>query len=63
MHAPDLKREMDKIIRQDILGPVVRSAKANVPQDAPLSNWNRGVNAGVTPLVFSLWPTLGLCAA
>ena len=45
MHAPDLKREMDKIIRQDILGPVVRSAKANVPQDAPLSNWNRGVNA------------------
>jgi len=43
--APDLKKEMDKIIRQDILGPVQRSARANVPQDAPLSNWNRGVNA------------------
>jgi hypothetical protein len=36
---------MDKIIRQDILGPVLRSARSNVPQDAPLSNWNRGVNA------------------
>ena len=44
-HAPELKKEMDKIIRQDILGPVQRSAKSNVPQDAPLSNWNRGVNA------------------
>jgi len=41
--APELKREMDKEIRQ-ILEPVQRSARQNVPQDAPLSNWNRSVH-------------------
>lgn len=41
--APDLKREMDKEIRK-VLEPVQRSARQNVPQDAPLSNWNRSVH-------------------
>lgn len=41
--APELKREMDKEIRK-ILKPVERSARQNVPQDAPLSNWNRSVH-------------------
>ena len=39
-HAPDLKKEMDKLIRDEILGPVVRSARDNVSNDAPLSNWD-----------------------
>lgn len=41
--APELKREMDKEIRK-ILKPIERSARQNVPQDAPLSNWNRSVH-------------------
>jgi hypothetical protein len=40
LHAPDLKKEMDKVIRQDILGPVVRSARDNISNDAPLSGWD-----------------------
>jgi len=39
--APELKREMDKVIREDILGPVVRSARSNVNDDAPFSGWDR----------------------
>lgn len=39
--APDLKREMDKIIRDDILGPVVRSARSNINDEAPMSGWDR----------------------
>ncbi len=40
-HAPELKREMDKTIRTDILGPVVSQAKTNVPTSPILSGWNR----------------------
>ena len=40
-HAPDLKLEMDKIIREDILGPIVRSARSNINDSAPLSGWDR----------------------
>jgi hypothetical protein len=40
-HAPELKREMDKTIRVDILGPVVTQARNNVPSVPILSGWNR----------------------
>jgi len=45
LSAPDLKKEMDKAIRVDILGPLVRSAQSNVPGSPPMSNWNQRPHA------------------
>lgn len=42
--APELKQEMDKAIRET-MEPVVRSARANVTTNAPLSRWGQSVHA------------------
>jgi hypothetical protein len=45
MFAPDLLKEMNFEIRREILGPIVKDARDMVPEDAPLSGWNRRVTA------------------
>lgn len=37
--APDLRKEMDRTIRKDILNPIVVEARRNVPNSPPLSGW------------------------
>ena len=49
---PDLRREMDKTIR-DILRPITLKAKSYVPQQ-PLSGWNYG-NDRYAPSRFPFW--------
>ena len=38
--APDLLKEMDREVREDILGPVRDAARSLVPASEPLSRWN-----------------------
>ena len=59
LSAPELKKEMDKRIKDDILGPIVRSAQSNVPGSPPLSNWNRRAHAPNTRRGYSPYNTGG----
>ena len=45
LFAPELLKQMNAEVRRDILGPIVRDARTEVPQDGPLSGWNRQVTA------------------
>lgn len=45
LFAPELLKQMNAEVRRDILSPIVRDARTEVPQDGPLSGWNRQVTA------------------
>lgn len=59
-HAPELKREMDRTIRERVVTPVVKTAKAYVPKEPPLPRWHvfrPGLRGGNWPARRLEWDT------
>lgn len=53
--APDLLKEMDREIRQEILGPLRDQARSLVPASEPLSRWNDRVLRPGSRRSYSPW--------